>query len=70
MGRACVREFFNVGHDTIFEIINAADYLNIQHLIDEACRSIANRIKGKTPEEIRKTFNIEKEFNDMYTHSK
>ena len=32
--------------------------MNIETLLDLACATVANMIKGKTPEEIRKTFNI------------
>lgn len=32
--------------------------MNIEALLDLACATVANMIKGKTPEEIRKTFNI------------
>ena len=30
--------------------------------MDVTCKTVANMIKGKTPEEIRKTFNIENDF--------
>ncbi len=32
-------------------------------LLDVTCKTVANMIKGKTPEEIRKTFNIKNDFN-------
>ena len=36
----------------------AANYLNIKTLLDLTCKTVADMIKGKTPEEIRKTFNV------------
>lgn len=42
--------------------IQAANYLNIKGLLDLACQTVADMIKGKTPEEIRKTFNIKNDF--------
>jgi len=39
----------------------AACSLEIQGLEDLACRSVADVIEGKTPEEIRATFNIKKD---------
>ena len=40
----------------------AANYMNIKSLLDLTCMTVANMIKGKTPEEIRKTFNIRNDF--------
>ncbi len=48
--------------EEIFDIILAADYLNIKSLLDLSCAKIATLIKGKSPEEIRKTFNIPNDF--------
>ena len=36
--------------------------LTYQGLLDVTCKTVANMIKGKTPEEIRKTFNIKNDF--------
>ncbi|PON32499.1 SKP1 component, dimerization [Parasponia andersonii] len=38
--------------------LQAANYLNIKNLLDLTCQCVADMIKGKTPEEIRKTFNL------------
>lgn len=40
----------------------AANYLNIKGLFDLTCQTVAGMIKGKTPEEIRQTFNINNDF--------
>jgi len=48
--------------ESIFDIIMAANYLNIKSLLDLSCAKIATLIRGKTPEEIRKTFNIVNDF--------
>eukprot|EP00891_Asterochloris_glomerata_P003426 jgi/Astpho2/3426/Aster-07027 len=55
-------EFVKVDQSTLFELILAANYLNIKPLLDLTCLTVANMIKGKTPEEIRRTFNIVNDF--------
>ncbi|KAF7829548.1 SKP1-like protein 1B [Senna tora] len=54
--------FLKVDQETLFDIILASNYLNIKNLLDLTCETVANMIKGKTPEEIRKTFNIKNDF--------
>eukprot|EP01104_Vermistella_antarctica_P003021 TRINITY_DN13196_c0_g1_i1.p1 TRINITY_DN13196_c0_g1~~TRINITY_DN13196_c0_g1_i1.p1 ORF type:complete len:179 (-),score=65.05 TRINITY_DN13196_c0_g1_i1:317-799(-) len=56
------QEFCKVGQNTLFELIMAANYLDIKPLLDLTCKTVANMIKGKSPEEIRKTFNIKNDF--------
>ncbi|KAL2459967.1 SKP1-like protein 11 [Abeliophyllum distichum] len=51
-------DFVNVAHNTLFDLILAANYLNIKSLLDLTCQSVADMIKGKTPEEIGNFFNI------------
>ncbi|KAG6526435.1 SKP1-like protein 1B [Zingiber officinale] len=56
-------EFVSVDQETLFSIILAANYLHIQRLLDLACQSVANMIRGQTTEEIRKIFNIKNDFD-------
>lgn len=51
-----------VDQSTLFDLILAANYLIIKCLLDLTCQRVANMIKGKTPEEIRKQFNIKNDF--------
>jgi len=56
------QKFMSVDQELLFEIILAANYLDIKPLLDVGCKTVANMIKGKSPEEIRKTFNIQNDF--------
>ncbi|KAL3634333.1 SKP1-like protein 20 [Castilleja foliolosa] len=55
-------EFIKVDHSTLFDIILAANYLNIKCLLDLTTQAAADMIEDKTPEEVRKIFNIENDF--------
>ncbi|KAK0738449.1 E3 ubiquitin ligase complex SCF subunit sconC [Schizothecium vesticola] len=55
-------KFMQVDQEMLFEIILAANYLDIKALLDVGCKTVANMIKGKSPDEIRKTFNITNDF--------
>jgi len=56
-------DFLKVDQATLFEIILAANYLNIKSLLEVSCKTVANMIKGKTPEEVRKQFDIKNDFS-------
>jgi S-phase kinase-associated protein 1 len=45
--------------DSVFDLINAANYMDIAPLLDLACAKIASLMKGKSAAEIRAMFNIE-----------
>ncbi|KAI8362296.1 Skp1 family, dimerization domain-containing protein [Mortierella sp. GBAus27b] len=55
-------EFCKVDQGTLYELILAANYLDIKPLLDLTCKTVANMIKAKSPEEIRKTFGIVNDF--------
>lgn len=51
-------EFVKVEQDTLFDLILAANYLDIKGLLDLICQTVADMMRGKTPEQIREKFNI------------
>jgi S-phase kinase-associated protein 1 len=55
-------KFIKVDQDLLFELILAANYMDIKDLLDLTCATVASMIKGKSPEDIRKTFNIVNDF--------
>ncbi|KAK4260657.1 hypothetical protein QN277_003743 [Acacia crassicarpa] len=55
-------EFVKVDQAMLYDLILAANYLNIKSLLDLTCQTVAEMIKGKSPEEIRKTFRIKNDF--------
>ena len=50
--------------DSVFDLINAANYLEITSLLDLSCAKIASLMKGKSAQEIRTMFNIENDLTD------
>lgn len=55
-------DFVDVNQELLFELILAANYMDIKPLLDLTCAKVASMIKGKSPEQIRKTFNIQNDF--------
>jgi S-phase kinase-associated protein 1 len=55
-------EFVKVDQATLFDLILAANYLNIKGLLDLTCQTVADMMKGKTPEEIREIFHIKNDY--------
>ena len=62
----CVGEwdykYIEVDLEMVFELILGANYMDIKPLLELASAKVASIIKGKTTEEIRKTFNIQNDF--------
>lgn len=55
-------DFIEVDQELLFELILAANYMDVKPLLDLSCAKVASMLKGKTPEEIRKKFNIQNDF--------
>eukprot|EP00939_MAST-03C_sp_MAST-3C-sp1_P003829 g3829.t1 len=55
-------KFVDIEQEVLFELILAANYMDIKSLLDLTCAKVASMIKGKSPEEIRQTFNIVNDF--------
>jgi len=51
-------KFIAVEVPMLFDIVLAANYLDVPTLLDLGCKAIAKLIIGKTPEEIEETFRI------------
>ena len=48
--------------EIIFELMLAANYMDVQPLLDLMCAKLATMMKDKTPEQIRTQFNIINDF--------
>ena len=55
-------EFVGCDKEMLFELILAANFMDIRPLLDLACAKVASMIKGKSPEDVRKSFGIK---NDL-----
>ncbi|KAK1629910.1 hypothetical protein QYE76_004225 [Lolium multiflorum] len=55
-------DFIKVDRATLFEIILAANYLDIKGILDLCCQTVANMIKDMTVEQVRDVFNVENDF--------
>lgn len=51
-------EFVSTDQSMLCAIIMAAHYLEIEGLVQLVSQKIADMMKGKSPEELRRTFNI------------
>lgn len=54
--------FVNIDQEVLFELILAANFMDIKSLLELACAKVASLIKGMTIPEIREFFNIENDF--------
>lgn len=56
------KEFIEVDLAMLYDLLMAANFLNIKGLLDVATQKVADLIKGKTPEQIRHKFGIKNDF--------
>lgn len=57
------RDYCNVPQEALFELILAANFLDIKPLLDVCCKTVANALKAhKDPEDIRRYLNIKNDF--------
>lgn len=56
-------DFVNVDQTLLFELVTAANFMDIKHLLDLTCLAVSVLIKGKSAEEIRRIFNISNDFS-------
>lgn len=57
------KAFLDVDTDTLYDLLMAANYLDVKELLDLACQKVADMIRGKTPEQIRQTFGMKNDFS-------
>ncbi|AEO68389.1 07a284ee-cb0f-46ca-9b81-433da5893860 [Thermothielavioides terrestris] len=58
------KKFFDaLDSEALYEILIAANYLDIKPLYELGCQFVANMIRGKTTEQIREILNITSDFN-------
>ena len=56
-------KFIAVDDDSLFGLILSGNQLNLKPLLDLTCKTVADTIKQcKTPQEIRRRFNIKNDF--------
>ena len=56
-------KFIEVDQAVLYDLLLAANYLNIKDLLNRACQKVADMMKGKKPEQIRVMFNIVNDFS-------
>ncbi|CAN6328117.1 unnamed protein product [Urochloa humidicola] len=56
------KAFVDVDQATLYDLILAANYLDVKGLLEIVCQKVADMIRGKSVEEIRRTFAIKNDF--------
>jgi len=56
------QQYIKCDQELLFQVIQAASYLDIKSLLDLGCKSVANMMTGKSAVDIRELFHIENDF--------
>ncbi|KAF8679233.1 hypothetical protein HU200_046007 [Digitaria exilis] len=51
-----------LSHDALFDLVEAANFLGMDRLLDITCHKISEMMKGKSPDQIRDVFNIKNDY--------
>ncbi|XP_019854682.1 PREDICTED: S-phase kinase-associated protein 1-like [Amphimedon queenslandica] len=52
------KDFLERNREDLYDLLLAANYLDVKRLMDLLCARVADLIKGKDPAKIRKTFHV------------
>ena len=55
-------KFLQIDQTMLMELILAADFMRIAALLKMCCQVVASMLPGKTPDQLRKLFNIKNDF--------
>jgi S-phase kinase-associated protein 1 len=55
-------EFVRIEQSLLFELVTAANFMDVKPLLDLTCLAVSVSIKGKSASELRNIFNISNEF--------
>jgi len=61
--QAWYADFVDVEQSLLFELVTAANFMDIKPLLDLTCLAVSIAIKGKTAPQLREIFNISNEFS-------
>lgn len=57
------RWFAELDEQRLYDVMMAANFLDVPHLLDKACETVAAMVRGRTPEEIREILGLKNDFS-------
>lgn len=58
------KKFCDMPRDDLYQLILAANYLSIPHLLDITCKMVADNLRSKSVEEMREYLGVECDFTE------